>query len=73
MITTMTTPSDGTISRFEVITSVQRRRRVGCREGPAGGRSHAAGHERVFRLMLLHLPELLHYVLRTAGLPIPHQ
>src|SRR5512133_4183220 len=26
MITTMTTPSDGPISRFEVITSVQRRR-----------------------------------------------
>ena len=28
MITTMTTPSDGPISRFEVITSVQRRRQA---------------------------------------------
>ena len=32
MITTMTTPSDGPISRFEVITSVQRRRRWSAAE-----------------------------------------
>ena len=32
MITTMTTPSGGPISRFEVITSVQRRRRWSAAE-----------------------------------------
>ena len=50
MITTMTTPSDGPISRFEVITSVQRRRRWSAAEKVRlVEEAMQPGHERVFR------------------------